>query len=66
MNDSLLTANRTVHLKIVMVSFAAAIMVVVVGMNARTTEVSSTEIQTNSDAVKVATPLSHQSFFADR
>jgi len=35
MNSSLYTANRTTHLKIVVVGLAAAIMIAVIGISAR-------------------------------
>ena len=41
MNHSLVTADRTTHLKIVAVSLVAAIAVIVVGITARVTDDSS-------------------------
>jgi hypothetical protein len=42
MNHSLTTASRTTHLKIAAVSLIAAIVVVVVGINARISDASAT------------------------
>jgi hypothetical protein len=42
MNHSLVTADRTTHLKMVVVSLVAAIIVVVVGITARLTETGQT------------------------
>ena len=41
MNHSLVTADRTTHLKIVAVSLVAAIVVIMVGITARVTDESS-------------------------
>jgi len=57
MNDSLLTADRIVHLKIVMISLVAAITVVIVGANAKIGEIKSAQFQTASVAMKGASPL---------
>ncbi len=42
MHHSLLGAGRTTHLKIVALSLAAAIVVVLIGLNARLTDGAST------------------------
>ncbi|MEA2930391.1 MAG: hypothetical protein QOG38_2819 [Hyphomicrobiales bacterium] len=45
MNHSLVTADRTTHLKIVAVSLIAAIAVILVGITARITDADTTTAQ---------------------
>jgi hypothetical protein len=63
MNWSLHTANRTTHLKIVVVGLAAAIMIVVIGISARElnlgTDIMSAQTQT---VIKAGGPI----VFTDR
>jgi hypothetical protein len=63
MNWSLHTANRTTHLKIVVVGLAAAIMIVVIGISARElnlgTDIMAAQTQT---VIKAGGPI----VFTDR
>ena len=54
MNHSLMTADRTTHLKMVVVSLVAAIIVVVVGISARLTDTSQTTARLQSAPVMKA------------
>jgi hypothetical protein len=58
MNHSLVTADRTTHLKIVAVSLIAAIAVILVGVTARIadTNSASTNLQANGPVVKAGKP----------
>ena len=56
MNYTLLRANRLTHLKIVAVSLACAAVVVLVGVHARTTDVSTAQTQTSATVVKAGQP----------
>jgi hypothetical protein len=57
-NSSIFTADRTTHLKIVVISLVASIAVVVVGIAARTTTADTTaRIQTAGPAVKAGKPV---------
>jgi hypothetical protein len=57
-NSSIFTADRTTHLKIVVVSLVASIAVIVVGVAARTTTTDTTaRIQTAGPAVKAGKPI---------
>lgn len=57
MNHSLVTADRTTHLKIVAVSLLAAIAVIVVGISARMTDDTATAgIQTTGPVLKAGKP----------
>ncbi|MGC1821329.1 MAG: hypothetical protein WA729_10030 [Pseudolabrys sp.] len=49
MNSSLYTADRTTHLKIVLVGLAAAVLIAVIGMSAR-------ELNLGTDIVAAQTP----------
>ena len=49
MNDTLRNAGRTTHLKIVALSLVGAIVVVLVGLNAKTSDVAS---ETSSPVVR--------------
>ena len=49
MNSSLYTANRTTHLKIVVVGLAAALMIAVIGISAR-------ELNLGTDIMTARTP----------
>jgi cytochrome oxidase Cu insertion factor (SCO1/SenC/PrrC family) len=58
MNHSLVTADRTTHLKIVAVSLAAAIAVILVGITARVTDTAtaSANLQAHGPVVKAGKP----------
>jgi hypothetical protein len=56
MNYTLLSANRTTHLKIVAVSLACAIVVVLVGIHARTTDIATAQGPAASAVVKAGQP----------
>ena len=49
MNSSLFTADRTTHLKVVVVSLIASIIVVAVAVTAHTTRVESTSVRVLAD-----------------
>jgi hypothetical protein len=58
MNSTIFTADRTTHLKIVVVSLVASIAVLVVGITARSTPVDTTaRIQTAGPALKAGKPI---------
>jgi hypothetical protein len=54
MNHSLVTADRTTHLKMVVVSLVAAIIVVVVGITARLADTGQTTARLQSAPVMKA------------
>ena len=58
MNHSLVTADRTTHLKIVAVSLVAAIAVILVGITARVTDNSgaSANLQAHGPVLKAGKP----------
>jgi len=57
MNHSLVTADRTTHLKIVAVSLVAAIAVIVVGITARVTDTgASANLQAHGPLLKAGKP----------
>jgi hypothetical protein len=58
MNHSLATADRTTHLKIVVLALVAAIVVVAVGITARVTAMDpeTARIRTQSVVVKAGAP----------
>ena len=57
MNHSLVTADRTTHLKIVAVSLVAAIAVILVGVTARVTDNgASANLQAHGQVVKAGKP----------
>ena len=57
MNHSLVTADRTTHLKIVAVSLAAAIAVILVGITARVTDNgASANLQAHGPVLKAGKP----------
>jgi hypothetical protein len=58
-NSTIFTADRTTHLKIVVISLVASIAVIVVGIAARTTTTAETtaRIQTAGPAVKAGKPI---------
>ena len=58
MNHSLVTADRTTHLKIVAVSLIAAIAVILVGVTARVTDDSSASanLQAHGPVLKAGKP----------
>jgi hypothetical protein len=55
-NSSLLTADRTTHLKIVVVSLVCATLIAGIGMASRVTE-SSADGRTEATVIKAAKPL---------
>ncbi len=61
MNHSLITADGTTHLKIVVVSLIAAIAVVVVGLSSRMTESGSALRSAQSLHVKSGKPIVYTS-----
>jgi hypothetical protein len=58
-NSTIFTADRTTHLKIVVVSLVASILVIGVGIAARTTTTAdaTARIQTAGPAVKAGKPI---------
>jgi hypothetical protein len=58
-NASLRTADRTTHLKIVVLSLIASVAVMVVGISARAApdDVATARIQTTGPALKAGKPL---------
>jgi hypothetical protein len=58
MNHSLVTADRTTHMKIVAVSLIAAIAVILVGITARITDADTTtaRLETHGPIVKANKP----------
>jgi hypothetical protein len=58
MNHSLVTADRTTHMKIVAVSLVAAIAVILVGITARVTDNSgaSANLQAHGPVLKAGKP----------
>ena len=58
MNHSLVTADRTTHLKIVAVSLIAAIGVIMVGITARITDTgtASAKLETHGPVLKAGKP----------
>jgi hypothetical protein len=62
-NHSLVTADRATHFKIAAIAVAAAIVVVAVGLRARTTEGGSvtTRIEATSTVVKAGKPVTSAS-----
>jgi hypothetical protein len=57
MNHSLVTADRTTHLKIVAVSLIAAIAVILVGVTARVTDSgASANLQAHGPVLKAGKP----------
>ena len=58
MNHSLVTADRTTHLKIVAVSLAAAIAVILVGITARVTDTNgaTAKLESHGPVLKAGKP----------
>jgi hypothetical protein len=58
-NSTIFTADRTTHLKIVVISLVASILIIVVGIAARTTTTADTtaRVQTAGPAVKAGKPI---------
>jgi hypothetical protein len=60
-NSTIFTADRTTHLKIVVVSLVASIAIIVVGLAAHTStmmaEATTPRIQTAGPAVKAGKPM---------
>ena len=56
MNYTMHSAGRTTHLKIVVLSLVGAIVVVLVCLNARTTEISSIYLKASGAVVKAGQP----------
>jgi hypothetical protein len=63
MNSSLQSADRTTHLKVVVVALAAAIAVVAIGINARVADTggATARIQTNGPVLKAGKPAIYSS-----
>ncbi|HEV3397471.1 MAG TPA: hypothetical protein VG100_15105 [Xanthobacteraceae bacterium] len=61
MNHSLATADRTTHLKVVVVALLAAIVVVAVGITARVTamDTETARIHTQGVVVKAGAPAAY-------
>jgi hypothetical protein len=61
MNYSLATADRTTHLKVVIVALVAAILVVTAGIAARVTSVDTetARVRTQGVVVKAGTPTAY-------
>jgi hypothetical protein len=59
MDHSLLSAGRTTHLKIVAVALVFAIVVVLVGVNARTSDIATAHSQTKGAVVKAGQPATY-------
>ena len=56
MNHSLVTADRTTHLKIVAVSLIAAIAVILVGVTARVTDNGTARMEAQGPVLKAGKP----------
>ncbi len=56
-NSTIFAADRTTHVKIVAISLAASVAVLLVGMMARNTPAADTRIQVAGPAVKVGKPV---------
>jgi hypothetical protein len=56
MNHSLVTADRTTHLKIVAVSLIAAIAVILVGVTARITDNGAARMEAHGPVLKAGKP----------
>jgi hypothetical protein len=56
-NSSIFTADRTTHLKIVVVSLIASIVVVAVGITARQAGPETASIQASAPIVKAGKPV---------
>jgi len=57
MNHSLVTADRTTHLKIVAVSLVAAIAVILIGVTARITDTGATaKLEAHGPVLKAGKP----------
>jgi hypothetical protein len=61
MNHSLMTADRTTHLKIVVVALVAAIVLVAVGITARVTamDTETARVRTDGVVVKAGKPATY-------
>jgi len=61
MNHSLATADRTTHLKVVVVALVAAIVVVAIGITARVTasDPDMARVRTESIVVKAGAPAAY-------
>ena len=59
MDHSLLSAGLHTHLKIVSVALVLAIVVVLVGVNARNSDVASADAQTKGAVVKAGQPAEY-------
>ncbi len=56
-NSTIVGADRTTHVKIVAISLAASVAVLLVGMTARNTTVADTRIQAAGPAMKAGKPV---------
>ena len=61
MDSSLFRAGRTTHFKIVAISLVSAIVIVLIGVNARTTDNVTAEIRSTSGVVKAGQPAIYSS-----
>jgi hypothetical protein len=59
MNSSLFHAGRATHLKIVAVSIVCVIIVVLVGINARTADLATAQIRSANGVVKAGQPAKY-------
>lgn len=59
MDHSLLNAGLNTHLKIVSVALVLAIAVVLVGVNARTSDIASADGRTKSAVIKAGQPAAY-------
>ena len=59
MSPSILNAGRTTHLKIVAVALVAGVVVVAVGINARTTNLDTARVETDRAIVKAGQPATY-------
>jgi len=60
-SSSLFRAGRTTHFKIVAISLVSAIVIVLIGVNARTTDNVTAEIRSTSGVVKAGQPAIYSS-----
>ena len=59
MNHTLLGAGRTTHLKIAALSLAGAIVVILIGLNARLADSASSHPKTSAAVVKAGQPATY-------
>ncbi len=56
-NSTIFAADRTTHVKIVVISLAASIAVLLVGLTARNTTATTSRIQIAGPAIKAGKPV---------